>query len=200
MANPEISGERLQAVASGLQTGVTSKLTSGWRFFMIRGGIAIALGLAVIFWPGLSLRTVSLILGVYCVADGVTTLVGGLRHSELWEQLLQALIVLAVGVVLLLWPGTTFRMLMLLLGVVALAAGISQFLSARRLPQDSAERGTLMKIAIAAMVVGLVLVLWPGSGMTALSLVIGIALILIGALLLFLGSRLKGLRARVQAL
>jgi uncharacterized membrane protein HdeD (DUF308 family) len=103
-------------------------------------------------------------------------------------------------VVLLLWPGTTFRTLMLLLGLVALAAGISQFLSARRLPEGSTERGTLLKIAIAEIVVGLVLILWPGSGMTALSLVVGTALILIGALLIFLGSRLKGLRTRVQAL
>jgi uncharacterized membrane protein HdeD (DUF308 family) len=200
MANPEFSGERMQSVAAGLQAGATSKLTSGWRFFLIRGGIAIALGLVVIFWPGLSFRTLALILGLYCVADGVTTLVGGLRHAELWEQLAQALVVLAVGVVLLLWPGTTFRTLMLLLGLVALAAGISQFLSARRLPEGSTERGTLLKIAIAEIVVGLVLILWPGSGMTALSLVVGTALILIGALLIFLGSRLKGLRTRVQAL
>jgi uncharacterized membrane protein HdeD (DUF308 family) len=193
----EKRGERVQAVAAGVRAGVSSKLGSIWWSFLLRGIFAIALGIFALFWPALSLSILVLAVGLYCVADGAAGLVGVLRYPELRENLVQALIVLGIGVVLVFWPGATLRSLLLLLGAVALIAGIVQILTARRMSADDPERGAVMTIGIIAATVGLVLVFWPGSGVTVISWVIGIAAILIGALLIYLGSRFKRLGARV---
>ena len=56
----------------------------------------------------------------------------------------------------------------------------------------------IMRIGVAAAVVGLVLGVWPGSGVAVISWVIGIAAILIGSLLVYLGSRFKHLKTRIE--
>jgi uncharacterized membrane protein HdeD (DUF308 family) len=188
------------AVIRGLQAGVSSKLASGWRFLVIRGGIALLLGAWVIFWPNVSLRWLAVAVGSYCLADGLTALIAALRQSQLREQLFQALLILAIGALLLFWPGATVRTVLALLGAVAVIAGFSQFVSARRLPTGTPERKLLMKVSLLVTAVGLVLAVWPGSGVSVLAVIVGIALVLIGALLVFLGTRLKNLQARIHDL
>lgn len=193
----EIRRERVQAVVAGVRARVSDKLASIWWAFLLRGIFAIALGIFAFFRPGLSLGALVLAVGLYCVADGAAGLVGALRHPELREHVAQALINLCIGAVLVFWPGATLRTLLVLLGAAALIAGIGQILTARRLPTDDSERSAIMAIGVAVAVVGLVLTFWPDSGVVVISWVIGIAAILIGALLIYLGSRLKRLEARI---
>lgn len=193
----QIRRERVQAVVTGVRTGVSDKRASIWWSFLLRGIFAIALGIFAIFWPGMSLGILVFAVGLYCVADGAAGLVGGLRHPELRENAAQALIILCIGAVLVFWPATTLRTLLVLLGTAALIVGISQILTARRLPTDEPERSAIMATGVAAAAVGLALALWPGSGVAVISWVIGTAVILIGALLIYLAPRFKRLETRI---
>lgn len=194
----EIRREQIQAAAASARTGVSNKLGDIRWFLLLRGVFAIALGIFALFWPDVNLRVLALAVGVYCIADGAAGLVSALRQPELREQFAHALLVLAIGGVLVFWPGATLRTLLVLLGAAVLIAGVGQILTARRLPTEDPERGAIMKIGIAAMVVGLVLAVWPGSGVAVISWVIGIAAIVIGALLIYLGSRFKHLSAQIN--
>jgi uncharacterized membrane protein HdeD (DUF308 family) len=196
--NEEARRARVQAAGANIKIGVSNKLGSIWWSFLLRGIFAIALGVFALFWPSLSLSVLVFAVGLYCIADAVAGLVGALRFPELREYLVQALVVLGIGVVLVFWPGAALRTLLVFLGAVALIAGIGHILTARRLPTDDPERGAIMTIGIAAAIVGLVLAFWPGSGVAVISWVIGIAAILIGALLIYLGSRFKRLEARIR--
>jgi uncharacterized membrane protein HdeD (DUF308 family) len=194
----ELRKEQVQAVAAGARMGVSNKLGDIRWFLLLRGVFAIALGLFAIFWPDLNLAMLALAVGVYCVADGAVGLISALRQPDLREQFAHGLVVLAIGAVLVFGPGATLRTLLILLGLAALIAGTGQILTARRLPVDDPERSTIMGIGAAATVVGLVLVLWPGSGIALISWVIGIAAILIGCLLIYLGSLFKRLKTRLD--
>jgi len=196
----EVRREQIQAVVAGARTGVSNKLGDIRWFLLLRGVFAIALGLFALLWPDVNLATLVLAVGVYCIADGAAGLVSALRQPELREQFAHALVVLGIGAVLVFWPGATLRTLLVLLGVAALIAGIGQILTGRRLPVDDPERSAIMNIGVAAVVVGLVLALWPGSGIAVISWVIGIAAILIGCLLIYLGSRFKHLRTRLDTM
>jgi len=194
----DLRQERIQLAATAVRTGVSQKLGSVWWSFLLRGLFAIALGIFALFWPGLSLSVLVLAVGIYCIADGAAGLIGALRHPELREYIAQALIFLGIGGVLVFWPETSLRALLVLLGAASLIVGIGQILTARRLPADDGERGTVMTLGVAAAIIGLVLALWPGTGVAVISWVIGIAAVLIGALLVYLGSRFKRLEARLK--
>jgi len=189
---------QIQAVVVGARTGLSNKLGDIRWFLLLRGVFAIALGLFALLWPDVNLAILVLAVGAYCIADGAVGLVSALRQPELREQFVQALVALGIGAVLVFWPGATLRTLLVLLGAAALIAGVGQILTGRRLPVDDPERSAIMKIGYAAAVVGVVLALWPGSGIAVISWVIGVAAILIGCLLVYLGSRFRHLRTRLD--
>jgi len=197
--NNDARQERARAAAAAVRTGVSDKLGSVWWSFLLRGAFAVALGLFALFWPSKSMGILVLAVGLYCIADGLTGLAAAIRYPELREQLVQALIVVGLGAVLLLWPGATLRFLLVLLGAAALLAGVGQVITAFRLPADDPERGMILIIGSAAALVGLAVAVWPAGGVTVISWVIGIAAILLGALLIYIGSRFKRLGARLDA-
>jgi uncharacterized membrane protein HdeD (DUF308 family) len=196
MANEDRPAQ-LHDAARRLKSGVHDKLADIWWFLTLRGVFALALGAFALFWPNKNLGLLVLAVGIYCLADGAISLIGALRQPAFREHLVQAVILLAIGAILVAWPGATLRALLVLLGAAMLLLGISQVLAARRLPVDDPDRDPTIKIGMAAAIIGAILALWPGSGIAVISWVIGIAAILVGALLLFLGSRLRKLKDRL---
>ncbi len=190
--------EQLHKVAEQVASGVRGKLADISWFLKLRGAIALALGIFALFWPDKNLNLLVMAVGIYCLADGLIGVASGLRQPALRENLLQALVTLAIGAILVWWPGATVRTLLVLLGAAILFMGIGQVMASRRLPDTDPDRGSTMTPGIVAIVIGAVLALWPGSGVAVISWVIGIAAILVGALLIFLGSRFNKLGERVE--
>jgi uncharacterized membrane protein HdeD (DUF308 family) len=69
--------ERLRFLAAGVQNRVSSKLGDIWWFFMLRGVFAGILGICALIWPTPSFTILTRIIGLYCLAEGLTGLVGG---------------------------------------------------------------------------------------------------------------------------
>lgn len=170
-----------------------------WQAFMLRGALAAILGLCALFWPSLSLAILIALVGLFCLADGIAGLAGAWRAGERGVHLLQAVLGIAVGALLLFWPGDSIRVLLVLFGIWAAFTGASQIVAARRADLPDGERSPLTAVGIVALVVGLILILWPGSGVVAISWLIAIVALLVAALLIFLALRLKRLQARLRA-
>lgn len=200
MSDPmDIKRERAQVVAANIRTSVGGKLGDMWWFFMLRGLFAAALGVFTLFWPTLSLSILLLVVGLYCIADGVAGLIGVMRTEERREFFVQALFSIGIGAVLVFWPGGTLRTLLIVFGAFVLFLGASQIMTARKLTSDDPDRGLLKTVGIVAATVGLVLVFWPGSGIVVISWVIGLAALLLGGLLTYLALRFKRIDKRVEA-
>ncbi len=178
-----------------LAAGMTARLGELWWTFMLRGVLAAVLGLGALIWPSVSLAILIRLVGLYCLADGVAGLVGAFRTSERGANLVQALVGIAVGALLLLWPGGSIRTLLVVFGAWALVTGVSQIVVARRAAVEG-ERSVMTTIGGVAAILGLILIIWPGTGVVAISWVIAVAALLLAALLIFLALRLKRLQAR----
>ncbi|WP_167854712.1 HdeD family acid-resistance protein [Mangrovimicrobium sediminis] len=189
--------QQLEETAAEVKAGLAGKLGDIWWFLMLRGVLAVLLGIFALFWPDQNLRVIIVAAGIYCLADGVTALIGALYHSTLREQLAQAILVIAIGAVLVFWPGATLRTLLMTLGAAVFIVGLGQIMTSRKLPADDPAKETTRRIGLGAAAVGLVLAFWPGSGAAVISWIIGLAALLVGALLLFLGSRFKRLRRKM---
>ena len=189
-----------QAGRPRLAAGVSAKLGDVWWAFMLRGVLAAVLGLCALIWPSLSLAILMRLVGIYCLLDGVTGLAGAVRASERGAHLLQALLGLVVGVLLLFWPEGSVRTLLVIFGIWALLTGVSQIFAARQQEVEGSERGAISTIGWIAAAVGVILVVWPGTGVVTIAWLIGIAALLLAGLLIFLALRLKRLQARVDAL
>jgi uncharacterized membrane protein HdeD (DUF308 family) len=82
----------------------------------------------------------------------------------------------------------------------ALSIGVSHILAARRANVEDTDRGPMTTMGAMVTVVGLVLLIWPGTGVVAISWIIALAALLFAALLIFVALRLKRLKKRVDEL
>lgn len=168
-----------------------------WWYLMVRGVIALTLGAFALFSPTMSLSVLIMVVGIFCAADGVITLLFAMRASELKEYLIQGAISLIIGLVLIFWPEGTLRILLILFGLWLVFIGISQILTARRLDVEDSNRALLMTLGILVAAIGGVLVFWPGSGIVVISWVIAFAALFYGIMSIYLGFRFRKLSKAV---
>ena len=192
--------EPLGSLAAGMQSLVSAKLGDIWWAFMLRGVFAAVLGTFALIWPTPTLTILTRMIGLYCLADGLSGLVGALWASDRGNYLLQAVVSLVVGGFLLFWPSTSVRTLLRVFGGWALFTGVSNILAARRANVEDTARGLMTTMGGAVAVVGLILLIWPGTGVVAISWIIALSALLLAALLIFLALRLKRLKKRVDKL
>jgi len=162
-----------------------------WWAFMIRGVLAGILGLCALFWPSVTVGVLAILVGIYCLVEGASGVVGAIRASESGPGLAQGLIGIVIGLILLFWPGATVQFLLVVFGAWLLFSGISQFLSARKGSLERDDRNFIMSIGGVVAAIGLVLIVWPATGVVAISWLIAVPALVLSALLIFLGLRLK---------
>ena len=192
--------ERLRVAAAGLQNRVSIKMGDIWWAFLIRGLIALALGVSALIWPKLTLGVLIRLIGVYALLDGAAGIIAGVRSRDVQSTLLPALVSLAVGAILLFWPGLTVKWLLIILGGFALLQGASLFFAGRGAQADDPNRTLLVASGAVLAVIGLVLIVWPGVGAVTISWLVAAVAFVIGALLTFLALRLRRVRLRVESL
>ena len=192
--------ERLRVAAAGLQNRVSIKMGDIWWAFLIRGLIALALGVSALIWPKLTLGVLIRLIGVYALLDGAAGVIGALRSGNVQSYLLPALVSLSVGAILLLWPGLTVKWLLIILGGFALLQGASLFFAGRSAQAGDPNRALLATSGAVLAVIGLVLIVWPGAGAVSISWLVAALAFVIGALLIFLALRLRRVKLRLDSL
>lgn len=194
------NNEQLRAAAAGLQNRVSGKMNGIWWAFLLRGLLALGLGVSALIWPRLTLALLIRLIGVYAVLDGLAGIVSSFRHRELQSYLVLALASLAVGAILIFWPGVTVNGLLIILGFWAVLQGANLFLAGRGAEIDDPNRALLTMTGTVLAVIGLVLIIWPGAGAITISWLVAALAFLIGALLVFLALRLRRVKLRVERL
>jgi uncharacterized membrane protein HdeD (DUF308 family) len=194
------ANERLRVATAGLQNRVSTKMGDIWWAFLIRGLIALALGVSALIWPKVTLDVLIRLIGIYALLDGAAGVIGGLRSRDMQSYLLPALVSLAVGAILLFWPGLTVKWLLIILGGFALLQGTSLLLAGRSAQADDSNRTLLVTSGAVLAVIGLVLIVWPGAGAVTISWLVAALAFVIGALLSFLALRLRHVKLRVDGL
>src|ERR1700691_6058053 len=97
-----------QSTTSGdLQRSVASAIHAHWQLFLVEGVVLIVLGVAAIIVPVIATLAFTLVIGWLFLISGGVGLVTTfwMRHAPgFWWALVSAIIALAAGIVLLLWP------------------------------------------------------------------------------------------------
>ena len=162
-----------------------------WWFLIFRGVFALALGAFALFWPSLTIGVLVTVVGYFCLIDGGIGLAFALRNSRLREYLAVALLTLIICAVLVIWSTAAVKFVLVLFGAWLVFVGGGQIISGRRLGEGDPNRGLMMMLGSVAAVVGLVLIVWPDTGIVVVSWGIAAAAIVLGAQSIYLATRLK---------
>lgn len=187
------------------QAGASDHLPRhNWGWFLVRGIIALLLGLAALFAPGVTLFAFALVFAVFSFVDGVAQLVAGIRGASHKSQRYGALIFggivgVAIGVLFLLWPLlSTFvyaLMLVILIAFWAVVTGVFEIAAAVRLRRAITGEWLLGLSGALSVLLGfalLALALWqPGLTMLSVGWLIAIYAFASGIALIVLAFRLR---------
>jgi uncharacterized membrane protein HdeD (DUF308 family) len=169
-------------------------LARWWWLFVLRGAVSIVVGLAAFVWLSIGGAALVLLLAGWMLVVGGLSLAAALRDSEKGHEALllgvEGLIGIGVGVVLLAWPAKTLVVFALLAGAWAIATGLLEIAAAMRLRRELGGELFMAAAGVASIVVGVVLVASPVSGIVALTLLLAAYAVVFGAFLIGLGIRL----------
>jgi uncharacterized membrane protein HdeD (DUF308 family) len=192
--------ERVAEVAAAAKHRVDAKLGEIWWAILVRGLLTLALAVCAFVWPEKTLGIFVKLFGAYFLIDGVIGAVSAYRSGDKASPLMQAIVSLALGLVLLLWTGISGKLLLILVGIWLVLQGISLLLAAFRMDSADEQRGLVMGIGGAMVVIGVVFIFWTKTGVVAISWLIGVGAAVIGALLVFLATRVKRIRAKIESI
>lgn len=112
-------------------------LARNWWLIVLRGLCAVVVGLAILFWPNLTLVVLVLLCGAYLLADGILAVIAGLtRHNgsqSWWLLVIEGVLGIGTGVLTFLAPSLTALVLLYLIAAWALITGMVKIVSAIRL-------------------------------------------------------------------
>lgn len=103
------------------------------------------LGIAVLAWPGLSVRTLAVVVGIALIVHGAVDILQSLtgRHAEWVAELIGGAAAIVFGVLALAWPDLTVLVVAVLFGARTVLFGLSTLIDvAKRWWRPAGKQGT----------------------------------------------------------
>jgi uncharacterized membrane protein HdeD (DUF308 family) len=176
---------------------VLRTLSQNWWATVLRGLLAIALGIFAWVRPDLFWASLVLIFGVYAAVDGIFAIIAAVKgeSGDRWLHVLEGGLGIAIGAIVFVWPDLAGTVIVLVIGLWAIVSGALEILSAIRLRREIDEEWLLGIGGALSIVLGVILVLRPQFGQVTTTYVLGTYGIVFGLILVLLGVRFRGLRS-----
>ncbi len=191
---------------SGIDMSIAAKqltivLSRTWWALLLRGIIAIAFGAVVWVYPGLSVATLVVFFGSYCLVDGAlgvwSAIKGRKEHAAGGGLLIWGLVDIGVGILTLVAPGMTAPALAFYIAIWAVSTGVLEIMIALRLLREQKGEWLLLLAGLASVILGIVVMTQPSAGALALLWLIAAYAAVLGVLLAALAFRVRA-AARVR--
>jgi len=173
-------------------------LARAWRWVLALGLLMLIGGLAAIAAPRLASYLLATLLGWLFLFAGASQLASAfyLRHAQPVSSIvIGGLLSGAAGIIMLVYPGLTVRMLTLVLGCFLLAESIFKSVGAFDLRPNPLWRWLLADGVITGVLSLLILGGWPSRSDPVIGLLVGISLVFTGAATASAAFHLRGIGA-----
>jgi uncharacterized membrane protein HdeD (DUF308 family) len=179
---------------------ITTLAAQNWGMFVLRGVLAIVLGVLAFVAPGPTLSAIVYVFAAYAIVDGILAVAAGvaLPVGPRWMLIIGGVIAVAIGVYTFANPNVTATALVYLIGAFAIVRGGSEIAAAFSLRGVIQNAFLLGVSGVLSIAFGVLLIASPGSGALAVLWIIGFYALLVGASYVYLGFRLRGLAKSVE--
>ena len=180
---------------------MVTRFAQNWWTFTLRRVFALLFGILAFVAPSATLATLIFVFGFYAILNGLFALYAAwnLRsYDRWWVFLLEGLLGIAAGVIAFVSPRATALAFLSIIAAWAILVGILQIVAAIRLRQVIENEWFIGVSGLASIIFGVLLVVWPRSGLVTISWIIGFYAIAFGIMLLLLGSRLRSLNKTIH--
>lgn len=175
------------------------RMSRDWWIIALQGVAAIVFGVLALVLPGITLLALVFLFGAYAIVDGVLALMRGFRRGGEdgpdWWRIVQGVVGIAAGLIAFVMPGITALALLVVIAAWAIVSGAIELVAAYQLRDAIRGEWLLALDGVLTILLGVLLIVFPGAGALALVWLIGAYAIVSGVVLLVEAFRLRG-RAR----
>lgn len=169
-------------------------LARNWWAFLLRGVLAIVVGVLAFVWPAVTLASLVLAFGIYALADGVLAIAAAITgHTPMprWWLAIVGIAGIAAGALTFARPAYAATALLFVIAAWAIASGAMQIVGAIQLRKEIDDEWLLIISGIFSIVFGAILLTRPALGTLALIFTLGAFAIGYGIMLIAFSFRLK---------
>ena len=172
-------------------------LARNWWATILRGLLAIGVGILAWSRPDLFWASLVLVFGIYAIVDGGFAIIAAV-HGEIRDRaihLFEGILGIAVGTLVFLYPDQAGTAIVLVIALWAVASGAVAVISAVRLRRNIEDEWLLGLSGIVSIILGVILVLRPQFGQVTTTYVLGTYGLVFGIVLVVFGLRLRRLNS-----
>ncbi len=170
---------------------------------LLRGLLAIAVGIVSVAWPNITIGAVVILFAIIAFLAAITDTMRAFssdRAGPVAGYLLLAVLSAVAGIIALVWPGITALVLVIWVAAWALVTGIFEVALAFMRGETAGERAMWMLTGLVSIALGVVLFIRPDIGAVSLATVFGLFSIFYGVSALVLSFQARKLRTSAQRL
>lgn len=162
-----------------MSSSVDTAVKTVWWMLLIRAILTLAFGIVALSSPGIALLALVFVFATYAILEGIAAVTLGIRSRGTaphwgWSVFQGAVSILA-GLLALIWPGATALTLLFLVAFWAIVLGVAeigQAFVARKRGEDT--WGWTVAAGALNIIVGILLLVWPATGILTLLWLIGV--------------------------
>ncbi|HLM95566.1 MAG TPA: HdeD family acid-resistance protein [Acidimicrobiales bacterium] len=144
---------------------------------IVRGLLAVAVGIVALAWPGITVLALVILFAIYAfIAAGMEAVkaFSSERAGSVVGHLLLGLVDVGAGVIALAWPGPTALVLVLLVGAWAMVGGLVEIYAGFQVGESAGTRALFVVSGLISIAFGIVLFAHPVIGAVTLALLFGL--------------------------
>ena len=143
-----------------------ARIATTWREPMLRGILAIVVGLVLFAFPVSAALVVAIAFGVFVLVDGVFAIIHATRNAHpdagrWWAMLARGVLGVLVGAFAILFPTAAAAALGTLIAIWAIIAGALEIAAGFRVRHDVPRETTLIVLGALTIVLGAILLFVP---------------------------------------
>lgn len=168
-----------------------------WWVLLVRGIVAVILGICAVAWPEMALATLVALFGIFSIIDGIAAVILGFRGEAdgtvWWTMVFLGVLALGAGITAFAWPGLTLLILVTIVAVSALIRGLFEIYAAIALRKELDDEWILGLSGVMSVIFGGLILYSPAAGLLAIAFLIGAYMLAIGIFAIALALRLRAM-------
>ena len=174
---------------------VVARVGGHWGWVLAFGIITLLIGIVALVWPGRTLLVVAVLFGIQLIVMGIFRFAAAFASDDRTggsRALLALLGVLSliIGLYAARHVLVTLLALALILGIFWIVSGAVELFTAMS-HRQLAHRGWNAVMGIVSVLAGIVVLVYPGISLLVLAVVLGIWLIVFGAMQIMVAFRIR---------
>lgn len=174
-----------------------TKTFKSWWFLILNGLVAIVFGLMLLFLTKEMLEKMVMFFGLFLILCGTVLFFSGImkmkKHSNAGWILFQSVITLAIGIIILINPGNSLSLFLVITGIWAFVSGVMQLALLVVVKKKFRGKPVLLANGLFTIVLSILLFFHPFEFANFLAKLIGLFSIFVGIIMIWFSIAVRKL-------